>query len=128
MFALKLIFDGWYFNQVNTISNVLKLPEVNIFRNSLNLGMHTISDQFNFIKIMNLIRFISKNPYGFESSKLKSLYEYYINNLDNCYMPSEVHSLRKDIQNFMRDLAGLKRIVFKQKLMKNQFLIYIIKI
>tara|TARA_B100001248_G_C27386592_1_gene460008 strand:- start:299 stop:1156 length:858 start_codon:yes stop_codon:yes gene_type:complete len=27
---LKLIFDGWYFNQVNTISNVLKLPEVNI--------------------------------------------------------------------------------------------------
>jgi len=50
---------------------------------------------------MNLIRFISKNPYGFESSKLKSLYEYYINNLDNCYMPSEVHSLRKDIQNFI---------------------------
>ena len=63
--------------------------------------MHTISDQFNFIKIMNLIRFISKNPYGFESSKLKSLYEYYINNLDNCYMPSEAHSLRKDIQNFI---------------------------
>lgn len=30
MHRLKLILNGWYFNQVNTISNVLKLPEVNI--------------------------------------------------------------------------------------------------
>ena len=36
--------------------------------------------------------------------------------------------ITKDIQNFMRDLVGLKETVFKQKLMKNQFLIYIIKI
>lgn len=27
---LKLIFNGWYFNQVNTISSVLKLPSVNM--------------------------------------------------------------------------------------------------
>ena len=89
------------FLNLDSTDEEIKPPEVKIFRNLPTLGMHNISDQFNFIKIMNLIRFISKNPYGFESSKLKSLYEYYINNLDKSYMPSEVHSLRKDIQNFI---------------------------
>ena len=79
----------------------IKPPKLNTFRNLQAVGMHTISDEIIFKKIMNLIRFISKNPYGFEKSKINSLYQYYINNLGNSYMPNEEHSFRKDIQNFI---------------------------
>tara|TARA_B100000989_G_scaffold298608_1_gene288714 strand:+ start:3208 stop:5301 length:2094 start_codon:yes stop_codon:yes gene_type:complete len=102
----KLEMDlNWLKSQgfLNLDSNYqeIKPPKANKFRNLEPVGMHTIADELSFIKIMNLIRFIVKNPYGFEKSKFDSLYEYYISNLGMSYMPNEIHSLRKDIQNFI---------------------------
>ena len=71
-------------------------------------------------KIERIVKEVKTKGYSIIPNLIsKKSCKFFCELLDNDY---------KRYSKFYGDLVGLKRIVFKQKLMKNQFLIYIIKI
>ena len=64
-------------------------------------GWPPLADKEVFIRVMTFLRYILQNPFDGKKEKGTSLFNHYINKLDNIYMAGEANTLREDINKLL---------------------------